>query len=672
MAKSFYIAKIEEENKTSKNADSSTQRSPSESKVEGFVSPYYGRKVKDKTTFPYIQYGNQGMQYQGLREEEINKQEIKPKEDLVEPVVKKNRIPDYLMREDITPRKQKPVSQVIEQIKQEEVKMGKTFDFDDELKSQQLDDLAKLPELNEYFSEPKPKFEPTKTVKPINDFQPNEEKTVITYDTKFIKPTTFTKKKNRSKYVAPPLNLLKRGQAVKQNDFSSVNYQKEVIDKTLKDFKIGGRVVHFTKGPTVTQFEIKLDDGVKVERVKNISRNIQMNLEGKSIRIEAPIPGKATIGIEVPNIVQDKVFFGELLSNPTFLNDPNPLNVILGLDISGRSVPLDITAMPHALIAGTTGSGKSVCINCIINSILYKAHPDDVKLVLIDPKLIEFSNYEDIPHLATPVINDPKLATVALKWAVDEMQNRYELFKACRRRDFNSYNELAATDPNLKEIPYIVIIIDELADLMFIASSSVEEYIQRLAQKARAAGIHLIMATQRPSTDVIKGTIKANIQTRIAFAVNSQVDSMTILDKTGADKLLGKGDMLYSDGVSETRVQGAFISLEEIIAVTDHIKANYAPNFMFTKEDLEQKMNYEEQMNIDPREDEYFDIIARFVVENDSASINRIQKKFGIGFNRAQSIMNGLEELGVVSEGLSGRPRRVLVTIEELESLLED
>lgn len=672
MAKSFYIAKIEEENKTSKNADSSTQRSPSESKVEGFVSPYYGRKVKDKTTFPYIQYGNQGMQYQGLREEEINKQEIKPKEDLVEPVVKKNRIPDYLMREDITPRKQKPVSQVIEQIKQEEVKMGKTFDFDDELKSQQLDDLAKLPELNEYFSEPKPKFEQTKTVKPINDFQPNEEKTVITYDTKFIKPTTFTKKKNRSKYVAPPLNLLKRGQAVKQNDFSSVNYQKEVIDKTLKDFKIGGRVVHFTKGPTVTQFEIKLDDGVKVERVKNISRNIQMNLEGKSIRIEAPIPGKATIGIEVPNIVQDKVFFGELLSNPTFLNDPNPLNVILGLDISGRSVPLDITAMPHALIAGTTGSGKSVCINCIINSILYKAHPDDVKLVLIDPKLIEFSNYEDIPHLATPVINDPKLATVALKWAVDEMQNRYELFKACRRRDFNSYNELAATDPNLKEIPYIVIIIDELADLMFIASSSVEEYIQRLAQKARAAGIHLIMATQRPSTDVIKGTIKANIQTRIAFAVNSQVDSMTILDKTGADKLLGKGDMLYSDGVSETRVQGAFISLEEIIAVTDHIKANYAPNFMFTKEDLEQKMNYEEQMNIDPREDEYFDIIARFVVENDSASINRIQKKFGIGFNRAQSIMNGLEELGVVSEGLSGRPRRVLVTIEELESLLED
>ncbi|MGD9605643.1 MAG: DNA translocase FtsK [Bacilli bacterium] len=669
--KNFYIAKIDEETSSTKPIDNH-EKPQVESKVEGFVSPYYGRKVKDKTTYPYIQYGNQGMQYQGLREQADEQVDANPVVEVIQPTVKKNRIPDYLMREDITPRKQKPTTVPLEPIKKEEPKVVENFDFNEEEQPNSLDELAELPELNEYFSEPKLKKELPIEPKTINETRPTTEKTVINYDTRLVKQATFTKKKNRTKYVAPPLSLLKRGQAIKQNDFSSVNYQKEVIDKTLKDFKIGGRVVHFTKGPTVTQFEIKLDDGVKVERVKNISRNLQMNLEGKSIRIEAPIPGKATIGIEVPNIVQDKVLFGELLANPDYLNDPNPLNVILGLDISGRSVPLDITAMPHALIAGTTGSGKSVCINCIINSILYKAHPDDVKLVLIDPKLIEFSSYEDIPHLATPVINDPKLATTALKWAVDEMQNRYELFKACRRRDFNSYNELAANDPNLKEIPYIVIIIDELADLMFIASSSVEEYIQRLAQKARAAGIHLIMATQRPSTDVIKGTIKANIQTRIAFAVNSQVDSMTILDKTGADKLLGKGDMLYSDGVSEARVQGAFISLEEIIAVTDHIKANYAPNFMFSKEDLEQKMNYEEQMTLDPREDEYFDIIAKFVVENDSASINRIQKKFGIGFNRAQSIMNGLEELGVVSEGLSGRPRRVLVTVEELESLLEE
>jgi S-DNA-T family DNA segregation ATPase FtsK/SpoIIIE len=395
-----------------------------------------------------------------------------------------------------------------------------------------------------------------------------------------------------------------------------------------------------------------------------------MNLEGKSIRIEAPIPGKSTIGIEVPNLEQDKVLFGDLISRPDFINDGNPLNAALGIDISGDFITLDITQMPHALIAGTTGSGKSVCINSIINSILYKATPEQVRLVLIDPKLIEFASYEDIPHLATPVINDPKLATTALKWAVDEMQSRYELFKACKRRDITSYNELTKTEPALQELPYIVIIIDELADLMFIAASSVEEYIQRLAQKARAAGIHLIMATQRPSTDVIKGPIKANIQTRIAFAVNSQVDSMTILDKSGADKLLGKGDMLYSDGINEIRVQGAYISLEEINAITDHIKHNYDCDFLFSKEDLTEKMQYEENAGSDPREDEYFEIIAQYVVENNNASINRIQKRFGIGFNRAQSIMTGLEEIGIVSEGMAGKPRTVLVTMEELEEIL--
>jgi S-DNA-T family DNA segregation ATPase FtsK/SpoIIIE len=321
------------------------------------------------------------------------------------------------------------------------------------------------------------------------------------------------------------------------------------------------------------------------------------------------------------------------------------------------------------LIAGTTGSGKSVCIHSLINSILYKSTPDQVRLILIDPKLIEFTSYEDIPHLATPVINDPKLATTALKWAVDEMQSRYELFRTCKKRDITTYNEYARSE-GLRELPYLIVIIDELADLMFVASSSVEEYIQRLAQKARAAGIHLIMATQRPSTDIIKGPIKANIQTRIAFAVNSQVDSMTILDKSGADKLLGKGDMLYNDGVNESRVQGAYISLEEITAVTDYLKEKYAPDFLFSKEDLTEKMRFEEEMGNDPRNDEYFEVIAEYVVENNNASINRIQKRFGIGFNRAQNIMLGLEELGIVSEGMAGKPRTVLVTMEELEEIL--
>lgn len=686
--KNFYIAKIDTEARKTRPVNPEKTEEQKKFVSEKFVSPYYGHKVKDKASFPFVQYGNKGSQYEGLRDRRLQTDEeleekygtkfyefsttIQSSKQPSEP----KREPEYIRKEEITIRNEHQedfYKRSQDQQKQND-EYGKLRDLppiDDE-----YDFYGNaIHSSNEYQSSDVPLYNEKKDdeyvhqPKEIKTFNFEKKNTINGYDVKNVKPYRSSSK---VKYVAPPLSLVKRGQTIKQTDFSGVNYQKEIIDKTLRDFRIGGRVVHYTKGPTVTQFEIKLDDGVKVERVKNISKNLQMNLEGRSIRIEAPIPGKNTIGIEVPNLIQDKVLFGELLSNQDFLFDGNPLNVILGIDISGNFVNLDITSMPHALIAGTTGSGKSVCINSIISSILYKANPEDVKLVLIDPKLIEFSNYEDIPHLATPVINDPKLATAALKWAVDEMQNRYELFKACKRRDFNSYNELAKTDPSLSEIPYIVIIIDELADLMFIAASSVEEYIQRLAQKARAAGIHLIMATQRPSTDVIKGTIKANMQTRVAFAVNSQVDSMTILDKVGADKLLGKGDMLYSDGVNEVRVQGAFISLEEIIAITEHVKNNYEPNFMFSTDELTQKMNHEENAELDPREDEFFSVIARDVVESDSASINRIQRKFGIGFNRAQSIMNGLEELGIVSEGMSGRPRRVLITIEELDDILEE
>lgn len=677
--KKFYIARIEGDFEKKKTEEPTTTEEK-KFKPEQFVSSFYGTNVKDVPSFPYIKYGNRGSQYEGLRD-----RRLKSDQELKERYGTKY----YEFHHQIHGAKQVDLRDQ-EGLDSDENINANFPDKDVETYSKEpyeepyqeefgkLRDLPPIDDEYDYFGktiysskQEKSPTEPlaSKSVQPkSNDYGGN---TLQGYDVQHIKPS-FISKKRSGKYLAPPTSLLKKGQLIKQSDYTSVNYQKDIIDRTLKEFKIGGRVVHYTKGPTVTQFEIKLDAGVKVERVKGIQKNLQMNLEGKSIRIEAPIPGKSTIGIEVPNIEQDKVLFGELLSNPEFLNDGNPLNVVLGIDISGNQMNLDITSMPHALIAGTTGSGKSVCINAIINSILYKSTPEQVRLVLIDPKLIEFASYEDLPHLATPVINDPKLATAALKWAVDEMQRRYELFKACKRRDFNTYNELARNEPSLSEIPYIVIIIDELADLMFVAASSVEEYIQRLAQKARAAGIHLIMATQRPSTDVIKGTIKANIQTRIAFAVNSQVDSMTILDKSGADKLLGKGDMLYSDGVSETRVQGAFISLEEIIAITDHIKQSYQPDFMFSKEELTQKMNHEERMEEDPRSDEYFPIIARFVVENDSASINRIQKEFGIGFNRAQSIMNGLEELGVVSEGVAGRQRRVLITVDELDELIEE
>lgn len=669
--KDFYIAQVEVKEEKKEN-EKQYKDEKGRFQVEPFVSPYSGTRVKDIASFPYIKYGNRGSQYEGLRDrrktsdqELIEKygtkfyefkqiQGIREKENEVETRLEQGHNTIDILDQDLEEYSKEPYQKPYLE-DESDTELGKLRDLPPE--EDDYDYYGNLTYSKNGINKGDPELssnrQPLKKTPRLNE---QNRRTII----------------RKARYQAPPLELLKRGPRNKPSDYSGVIYQKEIIDRTLSDFRIGGRVVHYTKGPTVTQFEVKLDAGVKVERVKNIARNLQMNLEGKSIRIEAPIPGKNTIGIEVPNLVQEKVHFGDLVSRSDFLEDGNPLNAVLGIDIGGECVSLDITSMPHALIAGTTGSGKSVCINTIINSILYKATPDQVRLVLIDPKLIEFSSYEDIPHLATPVINDPKLATTALKWAVDEMQSRYELFKACRCRDIISYNNLAENDSTFEKLPYIVIIIDELADLMFIAASSVEEYIQRLAQKARAAGIHLIMATQRPSTDVIKGPIKANIQTRIAFALNSQVDSMTILDKSGADKLLGKGDMLYSDGVNEVRVQGAFISLEEITAITDYIKDNYDANFLFSKEDLTEKMQYEENQGSDPREDEYFPIVAQDVVENNNASINRIQKRFGIGFNRAQAIMTGLEEMGIVSEGMAGKPRTVLVTLEELEDILNE
>lgn len=479
------------------------------------------------------------------------------------------------------------------------------------------------------------------------------------------------KSKKKIKYFPPKLDYLNMNPAVKHNDNTGVQNQRKVIDDTLVEFGIGGHVTNFDKGPTVTRFEVKLDPGVKIDKIRGIQKNLQMNLESRTFRMQAPIPGKATIGIEVPNRQTDVVYFGELLANKEFMNDGNPLNVVLGSDVTGQPTYLDISTMPHGLIAGTSGSGKSVCINSIIMSILYKASPDEVKLILVDPKLIEFTNYEDIPHLATPVISDPKLAAEALSWAVDEMQRRYELFKSCKCRDFGSYNEYCKEHSELSPIPYVVIIIDELNDLMMSSAKTVEESITRLAQKARAAGIHLILATQRPTTDVISGTIKANIAVRIAFAVAQANDSRTILDHNGAETLLGKGDMLYFDGVTEQRVQGAYVSTSEIVKVTDDIKSRYSPDYMFTRDELKKRAEQSEnESSEDVRYDEFFEPVARWIVENNSASINRIQKTFNFGFNRAQAIVNELEKMGVVSESLGTKQRQVLVSIDELEDLL--
>lgn len=482
----------------------------------------------------------------------------------------------------------------------------------------------------------------------------------------------------KKKYNIPPLELLRRNGTNTPVNSSSVNYQISVINRTLADFKIGGKVINYTKGPTVTQFEIKLDPGVNVTKVSGITKNLQMNLESETIRIECPIPGKSTIGVEVPNIEKDKVLFGDLVSDKSFLNDGKPLNVILGLSIDGKPVYANIGDMPHCLIAGATGGGKTVCIYSIVTSILFKASPEEVKMVLIDPKRNELIYFEDIPHLATPIIDDPALATASLKWAVEEMDRRYDFLKANRKRTIGDYNEYAIKN-NLKIIPYIVIVIDEFADLMSNASESFELNVQRLTQKARSAGIHLLIATQRPSTDVIKGTIKANIPSRIACKVNSPVDSMTILDHSGADKLLGKGDMLYTRGSADIRVQGAYISETELDDLSSYYyEQDIEPNYIFSHEELRTSIESENNNNggdmMDDMADELLDEVAHFVFLNRKASANQIQTTYGTGFNRANRLLNALATLGIISsENIQGKARQVLVQdIDELEEILRN
>ena len=498
------------------------------------------------------------------------------------------------------------------------------------------------------------------------------------FDPKIKKPTVETVKEKPKKeapkainkfnkeYRFPSLNLLtKPSKKVKDNN-EWVQKQIDILNRTFEEFKVGARVKTYTKGPTVTRYEIELESGVYVKKVTGITNNIKMALAAKEIRIEAPIPGKSTIGIEVPNEIPEIVHFYDIVSKDEFKNSDDPLTIALGLDIDGLGVYSSISKMPHGLVAGATGSGKSVCINTILMSLLFKYSPDELKLMLIDPKMVELSAYNELPHLITPVITDAKIATAGLKWAVEEMDKRFQLFSNERVRDISSYNQKAINE-EFEIMPYIVIIVDELADLMMIASSSVEEAIMRLTQKARACGIHLIIATQRPSTDVIKGTIKSNIPTRIAFMVSSYIDSMTIIDGAGADKLLGRGDMLYAEsGKPQRRVQGAYISDSEISNVNEFIRRQRSCEYMFTQEKLVKKATSAENS------DDLLGEIARFVVINQAASINKISKQYNIGFNRAQKIVETLHEMGVVSDNVGSKARSVLVSIDELDELLKE
>ncbi len=438
--------------------------------------------------------------------------------------------------------------------------------------------------------------------------------------------------------------------------------QSDKLDATLTAFNVGAHTVAHTIGPTVTQFQIALDPGVRVSKITNLTDDLKRALAAKDIRIEAPIPGQSTVGIEIPNLNPRPVMLKEVLASSAFQTATSPLTVALGVDLFGQPVVTNIDKMPHGLIAGATGSGKSVFINSLITSLLYKATPAEVRLLLIDPKAVELAVYNDLPHLVSPVVSEPKAASAALKWAVNEMETRYQRLAAGGVRSLDQFNERARAHGDYGLVmPHIVIIIDELADLMMVAASEVQDYIARITAKARAAGIHLIVATQRPSVDVITGTIKNNIPTRVAFMVASQVDSRTIIDHNGAERLLGKGDMLYlGNGASQPiRLQGTFVD-REIEAIVDFVRQERAPQYLFQPDKLVAKADASEA------QDDLFPDVLKYLAGEKNVSTSKLQRVFSIGYNRAANLIDDLEMRHYVSPANGSKPRDVYFNKEDL------
>lgn len=454
----------------------------------------------------------------------------------------------------------------------------------------------------------------------------------------------------------------------KTQDSDWMEQQGDTLVEALSYFQVSAQIESIMQGPAVTQFEITVSHGTKVSKIRNLADDLKLALAAKDIRIQAPIPGKSSIGIEIPNRVSRAVRLSEVTNSASFLESDSPLEAALGLDLTGKPVTLDLRKMPHGLIAGATGSGKSVCINSILVSLLYKAAPHELKLMLIDPKMVELAPFNHIPHLVSPVITDVKAATAALKWAVEEMERRYQLFAHAGARDITRYNAIAdKNNEHSLKLPYILIVIDELADLMMMSPADVEEAICRIAQKARACGIHLIVATQRPSVDVITGLIKSNIPTRIAFAVSSQIDSRTILDGQGAERLLGRGDMLYlGNGMSApVRLQGTFVTDDEIEAIIEHVREQGEPDYIFDQEELLKKTE------VSAEQDDLFEDVCRFVFEQGGASTSLIQRKYHIGYNRAARLIDMLESHGFISEARGSKPRESFITEEDLITMFE-
>ncbi len=470
-------------------------------------------------------------------------------------------------------------------------------------------------------------------------------------------------------YVFPPLELLNFSSDKNRENNDEILKNKKIIEETMANFGIESKITAINKGPTITCYELEPSPGVRLSKIVSLSDNLALSLASSDIRIEAPIPGKSVVGIEVPNKKKASVTLREMIDSNEFKNLESQLPLTLGKDVSGKNIISSIDKMPHLLIAGATGSGKSVCINGIITSIIYKSSPKDVRLVLIDPKVVELSIYNGIPHLLIPVVTNPKKAAYALNWAVDEMEKRYKAFAENAVRDIQGYNKKMLANDG-EALPKIVVIVDELADLMMVASSEVEDYIARLAQMARAAGIYLIIATQRPSVDVITGTIKANIPSRIAFSVSSSVDSRTILDMGGAEKLLGKGDMLFYPGFysKPKRIQGAFISDEEVERVIDFVRVN--------SEELEEDRNkvieeIQKKKEIEKDRDPLFLSAVNYVLTDEQASISFLQRKLKVGYSRAARIVDQMEESGIIGPHEGSKPRTIILTNEEIEEFLK-
>lgn len=505
---------------------------------------------------------------------------------------------------------------------------------------------------------------------------PTEKPAEPTKPAEFSVPEKETEPKAEG-YSYPPLSLLNKSKATDTAALSAeLDHTAGHLVDTLKSFGVETRIVDISRGPTVTRYELQPCAGVKISKITNLADDIALNLATAGVRIEAPIPNKAAVGIEVPNKASAVVGVRGILESPAFINAKSKLTVALGRDIGGNVVVTDIAKMPHGLIAGATGSGKSVCINSIIISLLYKATPDEVKLLMIDPKVVELGIYNGIPHLLVPVVTDPRKAAGALGWSVTEMERRYKMFADRGVRDLAGYNKFVENlgDPEVQKMPHIVIIIDELADLMMTAPNEVEDSINRIAAKARAAGMHLIIATQRPSVDVVTGVIKANIPTRIAFAVSSQIDSRTILDSAGAEKLLGRGDMLFSPvgSTKPNRIQGCFVSDEEVEAVVDYIKSDHTVDY-----DDDVMVEIERQAAIEkkqktglpedgPEGDPMLDEAIKVVVENGMASTSLLQRKLKLGYARAARIVDEMEQRGVVGPYEGSKPRKVLISKEQL------